>query len=132
MREPLDSILHKTFFPREEAGAELNIVACFGCAFKVSGLYVTPPMTFRHSFGLISHVIQSVGTQGRSQSVFRHSVSSRRGTPYSHVFGRCKLPCNNICYHDRRYIILPGYIFTHKSHFHTYRPFLAFVLLNPY
>ncbi len=44
-------------------------------------------MTFRHSVGLISHVIQSVGTKGRSQSVFRHSVSFPRGTmvPYQSV-----------------------------------------------
>ncbi len=38
-------------------------------AFKLSGLYVTPPVTFRHSVGLITHMFQSVGTQGRSQSI---------------------------------------------------------------
>ncbi len=31
-------------------------------AFKLPGLYVTPPMTSRPSIGLITHVIQSVVT----------------------------------------------------------------------
>ncbi len=47
----------------------LAAVARSGCDFKLSGLYVTPPVTFRHSVGLITHMFQSVGTQGRSQSV---------------------------------------------------------------
>ncbi len=44
-------------------------VASSGCAFKLSGLYVTPPVTFRHSIGLIIHTFQRVRTQGHSQSI---------------------------------------------------------------
>ncbi len=38
-----------------------------GCAFKLSGLHVTPLVTFRHSVGLNTHMFQSAGTQGRSK-----------------------------------------------------------------
>ncbi len=57
----------------------------FGWAFKLSGLYVTPPVTFRHSVGLITYMFQSVGTQGRSPKRFRRSVSFPRGTMVTYV-----------------------------------------------
>lgn len=46
--------------------------ACFGCAFKLSGLCVT----FHHSIGLISYVVQTMVMQTHSQNVF-DAVSHR-------------------------------------------------------
>lgn len=39
------------------------------CAFKLPGFFINPPVMSCHSIGLISHMLQSVVMQRRSQSI---------------------------------------------------------------
>ncbi|KAL0154095.1 hypothetical protein M9458_050554 [Cirrhinus mrigala] len=58
--------------------------ACTARAFKLPGLYVTPPVTSRFSIGLYAHVFQSWSRWRRSHSVF-DTASRSLGEPWLYM-----------------------------------------------